>query len=97
MCSAHWFVYLLRCSDGSLFTGVSGAVEDAVRATNGGEGAVYTKSRLPVFLAHVEEYMNEIDANRRASAIKRLSRTGKERILVVEADPGALGAYAFGT
>jgi putative endonuclease len=93
--SGHWFVYIVRCSDGSLFTGVTGDFEAEIKQINGGNGASYTRSRLPVFLAYTEEYMNESDALRRAASIKRLPRLGKEAVLSSETF-GAIGGLAFG-
>ena len=80
--SQHWFVYFVRCSDGSLYAGISTDVEQTMKTTNNGVGSVYTRSRLPVFLAHSEEYMNEIDAQNRLTSVQRMSRAKKEYILV---------------
>jgi putative endonuclease len=77
----HWHVFVVRCNDGSLFTGVSEDVEQAVGALNGGEGSPYVRSRTPVTLAYTEEYMNRQDAERRAETIRRMSRQGKEGLL----------------
>ena len=80
----HWFVYVVRCADGSLYTGVTDDVERGIRTLNDGEGSAYVRARLPVFFTYSEEYMNEADVTRRAAAIKRLSREGKERLLAVQ-------------
>jgi putative endonuclease len=83
----HWFVFVVRCSDGSLYAGVTANVENELQAMNGGGGSAWLRPRLPVFLAYTEEYMNEIDADRRTAAIKRMRRETKERLLTVpEAD-----------
>jgi predicted GIY-YIG superfamily endonuclease len=93
--SNHRYVFIVRCADGSLFTGVTADVERDLRVLNDGGGTPYTRSRLPVFLAHTEEYMNEGDAAKRAAAIKRLPRTAKEDILT-QANVGAVGGLAYG-
>ena len=49
------YTYILRCSDGSLYTGWTNDLEKRVRAHNEGRGAKYTKSRRPVVLAYYEE------------------------------------------
>ncbi|KPJ85976.1 hypothetical protein AMJ57_01125 [Parcubacteria bacterium SG8_24] len=83
MCRDHWFVYMLRCADGSLYTDVTDDVEGAIHDHNNGGGTAYTRTRQPVFLTYSEEYMNRRDAQRRAASIRRLKRAEKERLLVV--------------
>jgi len=72
-----WFVYVVRCRDGSLYTGVSVDVEARVAAHNAGRGARYTRSRTPVTLVHVERKRNRSTAQSREAAIKALPRTAK--------------------
>ena len=72
-----WFVYVVRCRDGSLYTGISVDVDARVAAHNGGRGARYTRSRTPVTLVHVERKRNRSTAQRREAAIKALSRAAK--------------------
>lgn len=71
------FVYIVRCKDGTLYTGWSVDVETRVRAHNTGRGARYTKTRRPVKLIYSEEVPTRGDALRRERAIKRLSRAQK--------------------
>jgi putative endonuclease len=77
----HWYVLVVRCADGSLCTEVHGDVEGGVRRINQGLGMPYTRSRLPVFVVHTEEYMNELDAKARAAEIRSLTKPQKERML----------------
>jgi len=74
-----WCVYILRCADGSLYTGVTVDVDRRLREHNGElpGGARYTASRRPVTLAHVETAANRASACQREAAIKRLSRVAK--------------------
>jgi predicted GIY-YIG superfamily endonuclease len=72
-----WFVYVVRCRDGSLYTGVSVDVEARVAAHNAGHGARYTRSRTPVTLVYVERKRNRSTAQSREAAIKALPRTAK--------------------
>ncbi|HSD12871.1 MAG TPA: GIY-YIG nuclease family protein [Patescibacteria group bacterium] len=88
--SNHYFVYVVRCSDGSLYTGVTNDVDAEIGALNGGDGSAYVRARLPVFLAYTEEYMNENDAARRASSVKRMNRVHKEQLLAIP----SLGAFS---
>lgn len=74
-----WFVYLLRCADGTLYTGVTTDPERRLREHNAGGklGARYTRARRPVTLAHCEEAASRSEAYRREVAIKKLSRDSK--------------------
>jgi uncharacterized protein (TIGR02453 family) len=76
-----WFVYIARCGDGSLYTGVTTDPVARVAAHNRGQGAAYTRARRPVRLVHLERAAGRSDALRRELAIKRLSRAEKERML----------------
>jgi predicted GIY-YIG superfamily endonuclease len=81
-----WFVYLVRCRDGSLYTGVSVDVKARVAAHNAGRGARYTRSRAPVTLVHVERKRNRSTAQIREAAIKALPRTAKLRLAAARRD-----------
>jgi putative endonuclease len=76
---AAWFVYMLRCADGTLYTGITTDVDRRVVEHNGGSGlgARYTRSRRPVTLAYVEPAHDRAGAARREAAIKRLDRAHK--------------------
>ena len=80
--SGRWFVYLVRCRDGSLYTGISTDPVARVRAHNAGRGAKYTGARRPVTLVHTETAESRPAALRREHAIKRWSRAGKEQLLM---------------
>ena len=73
---AH-YVYILRCYDGSLYTGWTTDLEHRVKAHNEGKGAKYTRSRSPVELVYHEEFGTKSEALKREAAIKRLSREEK--------------------
>ena len=85
-----WFVYLARCADGSLYTGVTTDPARRERAHNRGRGAAYTRSRRPVRLVHLEPARDRGAALRRELAIKGLSRKEKEA-LMRRRDAGAQG------
>lgn len=72
-----YYVYLLRCGDGSLYTGYTDDVERRLAAHRSGKGAKYTRSRLPVELVYSEELPDKSAALRREAAIKRLPRAKK--------------------
>ena len=73
-----WTVYLVRCHDGTLYTGVTTDLERRLAQHNAGCGAVYTRSRLPVRVIYCEEAADRSSALRREHAIKRLTRAEKE-------------------
>jgi putative endonuclease len=74
---ARWFVYVVRCRDGSLYTGVSTDVDSRVAVHNAGKGARYTRARRPVQVVHVEGKRSRGNALKREAAIKALSRAQK--------------------
>lgn len=77
--AAAWWVYLLRCADGSLYTGITTDLARRLAEHNGegGGGARYTRSRRPVQLAYAEAAASRAEAARREAAIKRLDRARK--------------------
>ena len=78
------FVYILECGDGSLYTGWTTDVEARVETHNSGEGAKYTRSRLPVKLVYFEEVEGRSAALKREAAIKKLTR--KKKLLLIKKD-----------
>jgi len=73
-----WFVYLLRCADDTLYTGICTAVERRVGEHNAGPlGARYTRARRPVVLVYCEAAANRSEALRREREIKRRDRAWK--------------------
>ena len=72
-----WYVYILECADGSLYTGMTNHLTRRLAAHNAGKGAKYTKTRRPVRLRYSEELENRSLALRREAAIKKLSHAQK--------------------
>jgi putative endonuclease len=77
----NWFVYLLKCSDNSLYCGITNNLEKRLKTHLSGKGAKYTKSRLPVFLIYFEEFENKSKAATRENQIKRMSREQKIKLV----------------
>jgi putative endonuclease len=75
-----WTVYLARCRDGTLYTGITTDPERRLAEHNAGSGAAYTRTRLPVVLVYWEAVSNRSSALRREHAITGLSRAGKEAL-----------------
>ena len=78
---ASWFVYILRCADGSLYTGVTTDVRRRCVQHNNGTASRYTRSRLPTQLVYREDQANRSLALKREAAIKSLSRSKKESLI----------------
>ena len=72
-----YWVYILRCADGTLYTGCTNDLDRRLRAHQAGRGAKYTRSRLPVELVYQEAVPDRSAALRREAAIKRLDRRRK--------------------
>ncbi len=79
--SPRWLVYLLRCRDGSLYTGITNDLPKRLKAHAAGRASKYTLSRLPVRLAYSEPQKSKSAALKREAAIKRLRRAEKDRLL----------------
>jgi putative endonuclease len=75
-----WTVYLARCGDGSLYTGVTTDPERRLAEHNNGSGAAYTRSRLPVRLVYQETVEDRSQALRREHKIRQLNRSEKEAL-----------------
>ena len=82
MLSNTWIVYILRCSDNTFYTGITNDLCARVKTHNSGKGAKYTKTRRPVSVVYIEEGYNKSTAAKREWAIKKLSRKGKERLIL---------------
>lgn len=80
-----WFVYMLKCSDGTLYTGVTTDVVRRVAEHNGegakGKGAKYTKARRPVQLVYQEAAVDRSAAQIREAGLRKLSRIEKEQLV----------------
>jgi|SRR6187549_2816395 putative endonuclease len=80
--SSTWFVYILRCGDDTLYTGVARDVRARLAAHASGRGARYTRSRGPLTLCKTRRCSSKGDALRLEYAIKQLSRPAKEQLLL---------------
>jgi predicted GIY-YIG superfamily endonuclease len=76
-----WFVYLLRCADGTLYTGITIDLTRRVEQHNAGTASRYTRSRLPVVLVYEEPQTSRSLALKRELVIKALSRLEKEMMI----------------
>ncbi|MFM9196515.1 MAG: GIY-YIG nuclease family protein [Planctomycetia bacterium] len=76
-----WTVYLLRCRDGSLYTGITNDLAKRLTVHAAGRGSRYTRSRLPVALVYEERRATKSRALVREAAIKRLTKRQKESLV----------------
>ena len=76
-----WYVYILRCNDGSFYTGSSNNVNNRLRQHNKGKASKYTKSRRPVALLYIEQFTTKAEALRREIEIKDFSTVNKKRLI----------------
>lgn len=77
----EWSVYVLRCGDGSLYTGIAKDVLARLAQHNKGKGAAYTRTHLPVQLVYQESRLTRSAALIREAKVKRLPRPQKERLV----------------
>lgn len=75
------YTYIVKCRDGSLYTGWTTDLEKRIRVHNSGKGAKYTRSRGPVELVYYEKFETKALAMRREYEIKQLNHKEKERLL----------------
>lgn len=81
MGSSMNYTYILRCKDGTLYTGWTNHLEKRLKDHNEGKGAKYTKSRTPVTLVYHEIFETKEEAMRREYAIKQMTRSEKEKLI----------------
>lgn len=75
------YCYILRCADGTLYTGWTNDLERRLRAHNAGRGGKYTRVRRPVELAYYEKFSSKEEAMSREWHIKRLTREQKQKLI----------------
>jgi len=76
-----WFVYLLRCADDSLYTGITKDVKRRTEQHNAGTASRYTRTRLPVQLEYQEPHATRSSALKREAEIKAMARLDKESLI----------------
>lgn len=76
----NWYLYLVRCADDTIYTGISSDVQARIDKHNSGRGAKYTSTRLPVRLIYSESQPNRISAMKREIEVKKWGRKRKENL-----------------
>lgn len=75
------YIYIVKCSDESLYTGYTNNIEQRIKKHNLGTASKYTRGRLPVHLVYQEEFNTKVEAMKREWAIKQLTR--KEKLILI--------------
>lgn len=78
-----YYVYVLECSDNSLYAGYTNDLDNRLKVHNQGKGAKYTRGRLPVKLLYSEAIEDKSDALKREYKIKQMTRKQKEELIKV--------------
>lgn len=76
-----WFVYILKCKDNTLYTGITNNLDKRLSVHNKGKGAKYTRNRIPVEYIYYKEYENRSTASKEEYRIKSLSRIQKIKLI----------------
>ncbi len=84
----NWFVYIVRCADNSLYTGITKNIVRRIdeHNNNNRSASAYTRARRPVVLVHQESFLTRSQATKREYQIKLLSRKEKDELLSIEID-----------
>ena len=85
----HFFVYMLRCSDGTLYTGITTDPVRRLEEHNSGTGARFTRARLPVIMVYAEKADRRSEASKREAEIKRYPR--EKKLLLIESEQNVIG------
>jgi predicted GIY-YIG superfamily endonuclease len=78
----QWVLYVLRCADGSLYTGITNNLHRRMEQHNRGQGAKYTRGRGPVELVYAEACADRSEASKREYVIKQLSLQKKQQLIL---------------
>ena len=77
----NWLVYILKCNDGTYYTGATNNLENRFNKHSTGKGARYTKFRCPLQIVYVEKNLTKIEALKRERQIKKMTRKGKQDLI----------------
>tara|TARA_B100000674_G_C37901108_1_gene943796 strand:+ start:334 stop:774 length:441 start_codon:yes stop_codon:yes gene_type:complete len=85
-----WYLYIVLCSDTSLYTGITTNIKRRIKQHNTGQGAKYTRGRGPVELVHLRQYKNRSDASKAEAKFKKYKRKKKLQTIKTFPLPGEL-------
>ena len=81
MISMKWFVYMLRCKDNSIYTGITNDLNKRIEAHLSGNGSKYLRGKLPLKLVYKESFQDRSTASKREIEIKKLNKKEKELLI----------------
>ena len=76
-----WILYILECSDNSIYTGITNNIEKRIKMHESGKGAKYLRGRLPIKLLHKEVFLSRSDASKREILIKKMNHKEKRKLI----------------
>ena len=76
-----WLLYMLECSDNSIYTGITNNLEERLKRHQSGNGAKYIRGRLPIKLVYKENFINRSEATKREIYIKKMSKKEKKSLI----------------
>ena len=76
-----WFVYMLRCKDNSIYTGITNNLDNRIETHMSGNGSKYLRGRLPVELIYKEDFSSRSSASKREIEVKKLNKKEKELLI----------------
>lgn len=79
--SKNWIVYILKCADNTLYTGITNDIEKRINKHNKGTASKYTRVRTPVMLVYKENQPDRSAATKKEAEIKKLTRIQKEKLI----------------
>ena len=77
----NWLVYMLECSDNSIYTGITNNLENRLKKHQSGDGAKYLRGRLPIKLIYKELFINRSEATKREISIKKMNKKEKKILI----------------
>ena len=77
----QWFFYILRCSDSTLYSGITNDIDERIKKHNAGTAAKYTRGRRPVIMVYSETLASMSEARLREEHVKRLPKAKKEQLI----------------
>ena len=77
----NWLVYMLECSDNSIYTGITNNLEERLKKHQSGNGAKYLRGRLPIKLVYKENFINRSEATKREIYIKKMKKNEKKNLI----------------
>ena len=81
MISMKWFVYMLRCKDNSIYTGITNDLKKRIETHLSGNGSKYLRGKLPLKLVYKESFQDRSTASKREIEIKKLNKKDKELLI----------------